>query len=191
MLRKQLCCHELTGILGEEMLYKFEKAESEDSGVTGQRVLEGNWVSGSISGRNGRYRWCSLRSLVTSYSRGPQPLGSVLVQAAQQEVSGDGKLHRPLPIAPPEPSQFMRKLSSMKLVLGAKKLGTDAFPGGSDSKESARNAGDLDSIPGSGRSPGEENGYPLQYSCLENYMDRGAWWATIHGVEKSWTWLSN
>ena len=56
MLRKQLCCHELTGILGEEMLYKFEKAESEDSGVTEQRVLEGSWVSGSISGRNGRYR---------------------------------------------------------------------------------------------------------------------------------------
>ena len=129
----------------------------------------------------------SLRSLVTSYSRGPQPLGSVLVQAAQQEVSGDGKLHRPLPIAPPEPSQFMRKLSSMKLVLGAKKLGTDAFPGGSDSKESARNAGDLDSIPGSGRSPGEENGYPPQYSSLENPMDRGAWQATVHGVTKSWT----
>ena len=81
----------------------------------------------------------------------------------------------------------MRKLSSMKLVLGAKKLGTDAFPGGSDSKESARNAGDLDSIPGSGRSPGEENGYPPQYSSLENPMDRGAWQATVHGVTKSWT----
>ena len=51
------------------------------------------------------------------------------------------------------------------------------FPGGSDSKDSACNAGDLGSIPALGRSPGEGNGYPLQYSCLENPMDRGAWWA--------------
>ena len=49
-------------------------------------------------------------------------------------------------------------------------------------KKSACNAGDLGSIPGSGRSPGEGNGNPLQYSCLENPMDRGAWWATAHGV---------
>ena len=49
------------------------------------------------------------------------------------------------------------------------------------------NAGDLGSTPGSGRSPGEGNGNPLQYSCLENHMDRGAWWATVHGVTKSWT----
>jgi len=49
------------------------------------------------------------------------------------------------------------------------------FPGGSDSKESACNAGDLGLIPGLGRCPGERNGYPLQYSCLENSMDRGAW----------------
>ena len=48
------------------------------------------------------------------------------------------------------------------------------FPGGSDGKESARNAGDLSPIPGSGRFPGEQNGYPLQYSCLENPMDREA-----------------
>ena len=56
------------------------------------------------------------------------------------------------------------------------------FPGGSVGKESACNAGDPGSIPGWGRSPGEGNGYPLQYSCLENPMDRGAWWATVHGV---------
>ena len=56
------------------------------------------------------------------------------------------------------------------------------FPGGSDSKESAYNAGDLGSIPGWGRWPGEGNGNPLQYSCLENSTDRGAWWATVHGV---------
>ena len=61
------------------------------------------------------------------------------------------------------------------------------FPGGSEVKASACNAGDLGSIPGLGRPPGEGNGNPLQYSCLENPMDRGAWWATVHGVTKSWT----
>ena len=56
------------------------------------------------------------------------------------------------------------------------------FHGGSEVKTSACNVGDLGSIPGSGRSPGEGNGNPLQYSCLENPMDRGAWWATVHGI---------
>ena len=56
---------------------------------------------------------------------------------------------------------------------------------------SACNAGDLGLIPGSGRSPGEGNGNPLQYSCLENPMDGGAWWATVHGVAKSRTQLSD
>ena len=65
------------------------------------------------------------------------------------------------------------------------------FPGGSEVKASACNAGDLGSIPGLGRSPGEGNGNPLQYSCLENCMDRGAWWATVQGVAKSRTRLSN
>ena len=59
------------------------------------------------------------------------------------------------------------------------------FPGGLDGKESACNAGDLGSIPGSGRHPGEGNGNPLQYSCLENPMGRGARRATVHGVSKS------
>ena len=65
------------------------------------------------------------------------------------------------------------------------------FSCGSDGKESACNAGDPSSIPGSGRSPGEGNGYPLQYSCLENAMDRGTWRATVWAVIKSQTWLSN
>ena len=56
------------------------------------------------------------------------------------------------------------------------------FPSGSEGKESACNAGDLGSVPGLGRLPGEGNGSPLQYSCLENSMDRGAWWATVHVV---------
>ena len=58
------------------------------------------------------------------------------------------------------------------------------FPGGSHGQESACHAGDLGLIPGWGRSPGEGNGYPLLYSCLENSMDRGAWWATVHGVAR-------
>ena len=65
------------------------------------------------------------------------------------------------------------------------------FSDGSDSKEAAYNAGDLGSIPGLGVSPGEGHGNPLQYSCLENPMDRGAWWATVHVVAKSQTRLSN
>ena len=65
------------------------------------------------------------------------------------------------------------------------------FSGGSDSKESACNAGDPSLILGSGRSLGEGNGNPLQYSCLENSMDSGAWWAVVHGVTKSRTRLSN
>ena len=68
---------------------------------------------------------------------------------------------------------------------------SESFPGGSDGKEPACNAGDLGSIPGSGISLGEGNGNPLQYSCLENPLDRRAWWATVHGVTKSQTQLSN
>ena len=58
------------------------------------------------------------------------------------------------------------------------------FSGGSIGKESACNTGDPGSVPGLGRSPGEGNGNLLQYSCLENSMERGAWWATIHGISK-------
>ena len=65
------------------------------------------------------------------------------------------------------------------------------FPGGSEVKAPACNAGDLGSIPGLGRSPGEGNGNPLQNSCLEDPMDGGALWATVHGVAKSRTRLSN
>ena len=65
------------------------------------------------------------------------------------------------------------------------------FPGGSDSKEPACNAGDLGSIPGLRRFLEEGNGNPSQHSCLENAMDRGAWWGTVHGVTKNWTQLSD
>ena len=76
----------------------------------------------------------------------------------------------------------MQVLNSQEKI--TKKLG---FPGGSDGKESACNIGDSGSIPESGRSPGEGNDYPFQYSGLENSMDRGAWLATAHGVAKSQT----
>ena len=69
--------------------------------------------------------------------------------------------------------------------------GRKCFPGGSDGKESACNVGDLGSIPGLGRSPGGGCGNPLQYSCLENFMDRGGWQAAVYSVAKSWTQLSN
>ena len=65
------------------------------------------------------------------------------------------------------------------------------FPGGSAGKESTCRVGDLGSIPGLGRSPGDGNGYPLQYSGLETSMNREAWWATIHGVANSQTQLSH
>ena len=66
-----------------------------------------------------------------------------------------------------------------------------SFPGGSASKESVCHGGNLGSVPGSGRYPGEGPGNPLQYSCLGNLMDRGAWWVTTHGVAKSQTPMSN
>ena len=67
----------------------------------------------------------------------------------------------------------------------------EGFPGSSAGKGSACNVGDLGLILALGRSPGEGNSYPLQYSCLENYMDRKAWRATVHEVVKSWTRLSD
>ena len=69
-------------------------------------------------------------------------------------------------------------------------MGLKLYPTGSDGKESACNAGHLGSIPGLGRSPGEGNDNPLQCSCLDNPMDRGAWKSTVHGVKKNWTRLS-
>ena len=68
---------------------------------------------------------------------------------------------------------------------------TEGFPGGSDGKEPVSNAGDHGLTPGLGRSSGEGNDYPLQYSCLENSMDGGAWRATVHWIPKTQTLLSD
>ena len=90
---------------------------------------------------------------------------------SQQELESPGK------------GEFILAGSEETLVAFESGLGIFwGFPGGLDGKESACHVGDLGSIPGSGKSPGEGKGYPLQCSCLENSMDRGAWWATGHGV---------
>ena len=81
------------------------------------------------------------------------------------------------------PTSTGRHTQVLRLALG--------FPGGSDSKESACSTGDVGSILGLGRSPVEGNGYPLQYSCLENTTDRRAWWAAVDGVARSQTRLSD
>ena len=86
-------------------------------------------------------------------------------------------------LPPPSPLPISIHMPTLNLSLGN-------FPGGSDCKASTRNAGDLGSIPGSGRSPGEGNSNPLQYSCLENPMDGGAW-SIVHEVTKSRTQLSD
>ena len=100
-----------------------------------------------------------------------------------------------------EPFPSPGHLSNPGIKLGSPALSADSLPAeppgkpifkvhNLSGKESACSAGDAGSVPGSGISPGEGNGYPLQYSCLENPMDRGAWLTTVHGVAKSWTRLS-
>ena len=92
-----------------------------------------------------------------------------------------------------EKSCTLQKMHFTKFTLNQKCLLFDfvcehySFPGDSDGKESAYNAGDLGSISGLGRSPGEGNVYTLQNSCLENSKDRRAWQATVHGFANSWT----
>ena len=90
----------------------------------------------------------------------------------------------------PSISAFYWKASALAASFGARRDSFRGFPGGSEVKASACNVGDLGLIPGSGRSPGEGNSNLLQYSCLENPKDGGAWWATVHGVAKSQTRLS-
>ena len=82
---------------------------------------------------------------------------------------------------------YIKKFTCLKAISTI----TSGFPGSSDLKESAYNARGPGSIPGLGKSPGVGNGNPLQYSCLENSMDRGAWQAIVHGVTESLTWLGD
>ena len=80
---------------------------------------------------------------------------------------------------------------SLRMRIGHNYRQVKGFPGGSNGKESACNAGNAGLIPGSGRSRGDGNGYPPQYSCLENSIGRGDWWAIVHGVTKSRTQLTD
>ena len=85
---------------------------------------------------------------------------------------------------------MLSSLTSVRFDVYYETLLCQGFPGGTMVKNWPANAGnarDMGSIPGLGRSPGEGNGNPLQYSCLENPMDVGAWWDTVHWVAKSWT----
>ena len=93
---------------------------------------------------------------------------------------------RLLPKTKWKPLKSSKQMSYFRVL--SKRMG---FPGGSDGKESACNVGDPGSIPGLGRVPGEGNAYPVQYSCLENSMNRGTQWATVHGFTKSQTQLSD
>ena len=99
---------------------------------------------------------------------------------------------------------FSRDISTLCVIFYMYTYFFKSFPDGSLVKNPPTNEGDAGLIPGFGRSPGEGNGYPLQYSCLENPTDRGGWWATVYGVgyslwsglqsmgsPKCWTWLSN
>ena len=103
-----------------------------------------------------------------------------------------GRAPGPQMLAHREENELLSKamVSSVSLGMYLVYIRPKSFPGGSDDKESACNAGDPGLNPGSGRSPGEGNGNPLQYSCLENPMDRGAWRATVSGVVESQTLLS-
>ena len=87
--------------------------------------------------------------------------------------------------------QLSQPLSNLQAFSGWAGVPQIGFPGGADDKKSAYNIGDPGLIPGSGRSPGEGNGNPLQYTCLENPMDSRAWLATVHGVAKNRTLLSD
>jgi hypothetical protein len=86
-----------------------------------------------------------------------------------------------------EPDGLLDLGSGFRLFTMPSLILTLGLPGGADGEASAYNVGDLGSVPGLGRSPGEGHDNPFQYSCLKNPRDRGAWWATVHGVTKSQT----
>ena len=81
----------------------------------------------------------------------------------------------------------MRVLNTTELLIKEWVISCEDFLDSSEIKNPSANAGNVGSVPGLGRSSGEGNGNPLQYSCLKNSTDRGAWWAPVHGVAKSWT----
>ena len=127
-------------------------------------------VSASCTGKR------SFWKLALLVLQTPDPAGSVSSRLVAHDVNQTDLSSCPPCLSSPQPPLFM--------TFYTRQLG---FPGGSAGKESACTAGDLGSIPGSGRSPGGRNGNPAQYSCLENPVDRGAWQAAVHGATMSWT----
>ena len=109
-----------------------------------------------------------------------QPLSCLIPKSPARSSSTQ---HRPAEVV--TAYLLILGLHNLTLPKVAQLFGLTFFPGGSDGKASACNVGDPGSIPGLGRSPGEGNGSPLQYSCLENPMGGGAWQATVHGVAES------
>ena len=120
--------------------------------------------------------------LQTAVSRGPCYSWLLQPQSCLTEPDIPGLCHLP---------EGHFQFSAFSNLIGVLVLITSGFPGVSDSKESACNSGDPSWIPGLGRSPRDGHGNPLQYSCLENFTDREAWQATVHGVTKDQTGLSN
>ena len=156
-------------------------------------------------------RWASQRSPESLYSVSPKLLRIIQSKPADRKQGFSGEKSVALISTPgsESPVLFLKQAGSRASFWQAwgyspgtfifidsftgESLG---FPDGSDGKESTCNSGDLSSIPGLGRSLGGGNGSPLQYSCLENSMDRGlefsvSWWATVHAVAKSQTQLRN
>ena len=106
---------------------------------------------------------------------------------AEHKIFNPLSLTRQNVIEPPVKARVVILLSTYLTTFSR----VQGFPRSSDGKESACSAGDLASVPGWGRSPGEGNGNPLQYPCLKSPMDKGAWWAAVHGVAESQARLSD
>ena len=139
-------------------------------------VLKSGPLIGKITNTLPRQYWEHLASSSPSLPRGQRSCGTSLTWTSLVPSMGPD---------PENPGSRQVKQTGKRIA--SHTFHHTGFPGGSDGKESACNAGGLDLIPGSGRSPGGGHGNPLQYSCLENPMDRGAWRATVHGVAKSLT----
>ena len=140
-----------------------------------------SWAKWLVDGVTGS----GFKQISAGWYSGPKPTrGNSVAIKVKSCLSEDGRELALLSLFGGKKTLFWRTIASLYL------LRHSGFPGGSDSKESVCNAGDPSLIPGSGRSPGKGNGYPLHY-CLENPMDRGAWWTTVLGVTKNRTQLSD
>ena len=159
-----------------------------------------SWSPSSLSSSHHSFKWSFLKAsfsfiFLSSFLWGCHPLSQFQLSLPWQPVSGikmSNTKQEGLSILKCRRPQFeswdwkipwRRDRLPIAVFMG--------FPGGADGKESACNAGDLGLIPGLRRAPGRGHGNPLQYSCLENPHGKGAWWATVHGVTKSWAWRSN